>query len=34
MSRLARAQAKLVPGGAAARPDAVEIREEMQYATA
>jgi DSF synthase len=35
MSRLARSQAKLVPGGAAARPDAVvEIREEMQYATA
>src|SRR2546425_6370768 len=34
MSRLARAQAKLVPGGAAARPEAVEIREEMQYATA
>jgi DSF synthase len=34
MSRLARAQAKLVPGGAAARPDAVEIQEEMQYATA
>ena len=34
MSRLARAQAKLVPGGAAARPDAVEIRDEMQYATA
>jgi DSF synthase len=35
MSRLARSQAKLVPGGAAAKPDAVvEIREEMQYATA
>src|SRR5207253_9967341 len=34
MSRLARAQAKLVPGGSAARPEAVEIREEMQYATA
>jgi len=34
MSRLARSQAKLVPGGAAARPDAVEIREEMQYAAA
>jgi len=34
MSRLARAQEKLVPGGAAARPEAVEIREEMQYATA
>jgi DSF synthase len=34
MSRLARSQAKLVPGGAAARPDTVEIREEMQYATA
>ena len=34
MSRLARSQAKLVPGGAAARPDTVEIREELQYATA
>lgn len=34
MSRLARSQAKLVPGGAAARPETVEIREEMQYAIA
>jgi DSF synthase len=34
MSRLARAQSRRVPGGAAARPDAVEIGEEMQYATA
>lgn len=34
MSRLARSQSKLVPGGAAARPDTVEIREEMQYAAA
>jgi len=34
MSRLARSQSRRVPGGAAARPDAVEIREEMQYAAA
>ena len=34
MSRLARSQSKRVPGGAAARPETVEIREEMRYATA
>jgi DSF synthase len=34
MSRLARSQSKRVPGGAAARPETAEIREEMQYATA
>ena len=34
MSRLARAQAKLVPGGAAAaKPDAVEHEETLQYTT-
>ena len=34
MSRLARSQAKLVPGGATAKPDAVEREETQHYATA
>jgi hypothetical protein len=34
MSRLARSQSKLVPGGAAAIPEAAVRVEEEQYATA
>jgi DSF synthase len=34
MSRLARSQSKRVPGGAAAMPEAAEMVEQEQYATA